>query len=85
MGEEGTAYVAILRRADDQAAPSWNEVQNLRDGRERLGYNPAMESKDISIEDWRAVKAHDNFVPERISKALKLPAKGGDRAALARL
>ena len=85
MGEDGTAYVAILQRADSQPAPAWDDVQNLRDGRERHGYNPAMETKNISIEDWQAVKAHNNFVPERISKTLRLPAKGGDRAALARL
>jgi hypothetical protein len=60
-------------------------IKHLRDGRERLGYNPAQKSKDISIEDWNAVKARDNFVPESTRSQLKLPVKGGDRAALARL
>ena len=85
MGEDGTAYVAILRRGDGQPAPSWDNVKHVRDGRERLGYNPAMENRGISLEDWQAVKARDNFVPEKVPKALKLQAKGGDRAALARL
>ena len=60
-------------------------IKHLRDGRERLGYNPAQESKEISVEDWIAVKARDNFVPESTRSQLELPVKGGDRAALARL
>lgn len=85
MGPDGSAYVTILCRADSQPAPSWDQVEHLRDGRERLGYNPAMETKETTFEDWQAVKAPDNFVPESTQKQLKLPVKGGDRAALARL
>lgn len=77
--------MTILCRADGEAAPKWEKIQHLRDGRERLGYNPARDSKDISYEDWLAVKARDNFVPESTSRKLELPVKGGDRAALARL
>ena len=44
-----------------------------------------METKETTFEDWQAVKAQDNFVPESTEKLLKLPIKGGDRAALARL
>ena len=44
-----------------------------------------MEIKDITIEDWEAVRARDEFVPEQTGDRLRLSAKGGDRAALARL
>ena len=85
MGPDGSAYVTVLCRSDDQPAPTWEKVEHLRDGRERLGQNPAIETKEITFEDWQAVKARDNFVPESTEKRLKLPVKGGDRAALARL
>jgi hypothetical protein len=85
LGPDGTAYATVLCRWDGSAAPDWETVKNLRDGRERLGHNPAVESRDISIEDWKAVKARDNFVPEQVPDRLRLPARGGDRAALARL
>ena len=85
IGPEGSAYVTILCRADGQRVPRWEMIKNLRDGRERLGYNPAQDSKDVSIEDWNAVKARENFVPESTRDKLSLPVKGGDRAALARL
>ena len=85
LGPDGTAYATVLSRADGQAAPEWEQVEHLRDGRERLGYNPATEARDVSSEDWQAVKAMDNYVPTETAKRVKLPARGGDRAALARL
>ena len=85
LGPDNTAYATILARADNKPAPKWEDIEFLRDGRERLGYNPAFENKAITYEDWMAVKAHDEFVEEDTSKRLKLPRKGGDRAALARL
>ena len=85
MGPDGTAYVTILSRADRKVSPHWEQIKHLRDGRERQGNNPATDVKDISYEDWQAVKAQDEFVPEQTGKQLKLPVKGGDRAALARL
>ena len=85
MGPDGTAYVTIISRARLTPTPKWEEIEHLRDGRERLGYNPALESKDITIEDWRAVKARDEFIPDKTGERLRLTAKGGDRAALARL
>lgn len=85
IGPEGSAYVTILCRADGQTVPRFEMIKHLRDGRERLGYNPAKESKDITVEDWHAVRARDNFVPDSTRKQLKLPVKGGDRAALAGL
>ena len=85
MGPDGTAYVTILSRADRKPAPHWEQNKHLRDGKERLGHNPATEVKDISFEDWQAVKARDEFVPERTGEQLRLPVRGGDRAALAKL
>jgi len=85
LGPDGTAYVTILSRADDKPARKWKDIEHLRDGRERMGYNPAFENKGITHEDWLSVKAHDEFVEEQTEKRLKLPVKGGDRAALARL
>jgi len=60
-------------------------VEHVRDGRERLAHNPATETREVSFEDWEAVKANDNFVPVETVKRLRLAARGGDRAALARL
>ena len=78
-------FVGLLVRADDQPAPKWEEIEHRRDGRERLGYNPAFENRGISHEDWLSVKAHDEYVEVDTEKKLRLPVKGGDRAALARL
>ncbi|KAK3705096.1 hypothetical protein LTR37_013463 [Vermiconidia calcicola] len=85
MDPDGDAYVTVLCRADGEPAPSWDTIKYLRDGRERLAHNPAVESKEVSVEDWQAVKARDNFIPEQVPQRLRLPVKGGDRAALARL
>ncbi|KXT08447.1 hypothetical protein AC579_5612 [Pseudocercospora musae] len=87
LGSQGTASVLILRRSDGKSALAWDEVKNVRDGRERLGYNPAAgEIRDISVEDLEAVRAKAEFtLAEDSVKRLQLPMKGGDRAALARL
>lgn len=85
MGPDGTAYATVLCRHDQRSAPSWREVEHLRDGRERLAHNPALETKETTFEDWQAVKAPDNFVLEHTEGRLRLPKKGGDRAALSRL
>ena len=85
LGPDGSAYVTILCRANGQTAPTWEQVEHVRDGRERLGHNPATGTKDISFEDWQAVKAQDNVISDSIRKRLNFPVKGGDRAALARL
>ena len=75
----------ILCRSDSQAAPSWGEIEHLRDGRERLAYNPAVEMRDITLEDLQAVVAREGDRLEDSAPRLKLPRKGGDRVALARL
>ncbi|EME78190.1 uncharacterized protein MYCFIDRAFT_89322 [Pseudocercospora fijiensis CIRAD86] len=87
LGSQGTASVLILRRSDGKSALAWDEVKNVRDGRERLGYNPAAgEIRDISVEDLEAVRAKVEFtLADDSVKRLQLPVKGGDRAALARL
>ena len=64
LGPDGTAYVTIICRADQRPAPKWEEIKHLRDGRERLGYNPALENRGITHEDWESVKANDEFVTE---------------------
>lgn len=84
-GTDGTISVFVLGRADGKPAPAWETIQYLRDGRERLGHNPAVEVKDITSEDLEAVKADKEFVSDQAAKKLELRKKGGDRAALARL
>lgn len=83
-GPHDIASILILERSDGRAALTWEEVRDVRDGRERLGYNPAVETKKICAEDVQAVQAPSHFVPENQTQR-HLPAKGGDRAALARL
>lgn len=81
----GTVTVTILARSDDRKALSWDEVQNVRDGRERLGYNPAADMRGISQEDLQSVSSREEFRSGETLKRLRLPVKGGDRTALARL
>lgn len=83
-GPDGVATVAILRRSDGRPALAWSDVENVRDGRERLGYNPAAETRDITGEDLAAVRSRAEFTLDDVTQ-LQLPLKGGDRAALARL
>lgn len=85
LGPEGTAYVTVLCRSDGQPAPEWEKIENLRDGRERLGHNPATDIREMMYEDWVAVKARDNFISKDVVNRLRLARRGGDRAALARL
>ena len=59
-------------------------MKHVRDGRERLGYNPAVEMRGITREDLDAVRARADSTSDDV-RHLKLPIKGGDRAALARL
>jgi len=77
--------VVILSRSDGRPAPTWDEIVNVREGRERLGYNPAVEIRDISKEDLYAVQARrgDRLGQDVVRSRLRV--KGGDRAALARL
>lgn len=75
----------MLCRSDGRAAPDWSEIENVRDGRERLGYNPVVEMRAIAREDLDAVKGSGEFESNKLVRQLRLRVKGGDRAALARL
>lgn len=87
--DEYSAAVVILCRADGGSAPAYGDIEHLRDGRERLGYNPAREERNIDREDLEAVRtrAGDRMLEGRAGEVerMKLPLKGGDRAVLARL
>ncbi|KAM3425275.1 hypothetical protein BST61_g7223 [Cercospora zeina] len=83
-GREDVTSVVIISRSDERAAVKWEEVEHVRDGRERLGYNPATTTRKVCVEEVEAVRARVEFVPEA-QQRLQLPVKGGDRAALARL
>jgi len=76
----------VLCRSDGVSAPVYKDVRHLRDGRERLGYNPAEETiKDLG---WRmeGVKSREgDRMPVTGAGELQLTTRGGDRAALARL
>jgi hypothetical protein len=73
-----------LSRADGADPPKWKDVEHKQDGKYRLGYNPATEDGEISIEDFEAVQA---IAPKRNEKGggLGFQRKGGDRAMLAKL
>jgi hypothetical protein len=73
-----------LSRADKDSIPQWKEVEHRQDGKHRLGYNPATETKEISREDFEAVRASGKASGE-VKGLDQFPRKGGDRAALARL
>ena len=83
---EGQAVTVVLGRSDGQAAPKHEEIQHLRDGRERLGYNPAKEA--IQEIGWRmegVMSREGDRMPIAGAGELQLARRGGDRAALARL
>lgn len=83
---EGQAVTLVLRRSDGQAAPKYQDIQHLRDGRERLGYNPAKEA--IQQIGWRVegvMSREGDRMPVVGAGELQVSRRGGDRAALARL
>lgn len=84
-GEDGRTSVVILSRSDGRPAADWRDIRMIRDGRERLGYNPAMETREISREDWDSVRSRVEFRPDDPGTEARLRVKGGDKAALARL
>lgn len=71
-----------LCRADSNSIPKWEDVEYKQDGKHRLGYNPVLETKDISQEDLEAVRAEG--IKRRLG-TVEFKRIGGDRAALARL
>jgi hypothetical protein len=70
-----------LKRSDGKSTPKWQDVKHRQDGKYRLGYNPATDSKDIHQEDLDAVKARRKGQDK--SKAF-FGREGGDRAVLER-
>jgi hypothetical protein len=76
----------VLSRSDGQSAPKYQDIQHLRDGRERLGYNPATEA--IQEIGWRmegVVSREGDRMTTSGGGELQLTRRSGDRAALARL
>jgi hypothetical protein len=76
----------VLSRSDGQSAPKYQDIQHLRDGRERLGYNPAKEA--IQEIGWRmegVMSREGDRMPTTGEGELQISRRGGDRAALARL
>ena len=73
-----------LTRADANPIPTWKEVQYKQDGKHRLGYNPAVETREISQEEFEAVRASEKTYKET-DNWTQFNRKGGDRAALAKL
>jgi hypothetical protein len=80
----GTIAVVSLSRSDGASAPAYEAVRNLRDGRERLGHNPAEGPQEIG---WRmeGVKSREGDRLLFADRGLRLASQNGDRAALARL
>lgn len=73
-----------LGRADAQDIPKWEDVEHKQDGKFRLRYNPAKETKDTFLEDFEAVRAAGKK-RNKIAERLQFKRVGGDRAALAKL
>ena len=73
-----------MSRADAKNVPEWKEVEHKQDGKHRLGYNPASETREVSQEDFDGVRA-SGPPSGRTEKWHSFKRKGGDRAALARL
>ncbi|KAM0715127.1 hypothetical protein Q7P37_009592 [Cladosporium fusiforme] len=87
--DEPGATVLILCRSDGQKAPAYASIKHLRDGRERLGYNPVEEMREIDREDLEAIGTREGdrmlVGGAEATDRTKLASRGGDRAALARL
>ena len=73
-----------MSRADGKGVPEWKEIEHKQDGKHRLGYNPATETRDVSQEDFEAVIASGNK-DKGSDNHTQFQRKGGDRAALAKL
>ncbi|KAJ5278669.1 hypothetical protein N7478_004041 [Penicillium angulare] len=61
MGLGGATVVTILGRADNDVAPLLSKIQDQVDGRQRLGYNPAMEVREVDAGDFEAVRSRKSF------------------------
>ncbi len=82
QGQFGQSFE--LSRADAKGVPDWKDIEHKQDGRHRLGYNPATETRDISEEDLQAVRASGQG-QEGTEYQTHFHRKGGYNAALAKL
>lgn len=71
-----------LSRSDGKEIPKWQDVKHRQDGRHRLGYNPAQDSRDIYQEEFECVKASSSRKGNKENGQFKR--EGGDRAILDR-
>lgn len=71
-----------LSRVDGDKAPKWKDVHYKQDGKHRLGYNPATETREVSQEDFEAVRASGKGKQKDNGKHFER--HGGDRAILRR-
>lgn len=72
-----------LSRSDGKGVPKWQDVKHRQDGRHRLGYNPAKETRELYQEEFETVKAASKGNKIRSSGSL-FEREGGDRAVLER-
>lgn len=70
-----------LSRVGQADVPKWKDIEYRQDGKHRLRYNPASDTKEISQEDLEAVRA----IGKKHQSQVKFKKLGGDRAALAKL
>ena len=73
-----------ISRADSKPIPSWQEVEHKQDGKHRIGYNPAAETREISQEDFQTVKANSKRYNGG-ANAIQFPWTGGAKAGLSKL
>ena len=79
---ESSGHGFEVSRADGQSVPRWKDVEHRQDGRHRLGYNPAVENREIYQEEFEAVQAS---VKDRArTRSARFDREGGDRAILNR-
>ena len=86
----GTVTVQIsnesfeLKRIGSSEVPKWEDIKHKHDGKDRLGYNPATETREIVEEDFSAVKAYLDGKSDG-DNSVQLKKRGGDRSMLAKL
>lgn len=83
--KDNRGRIIELKRADENSVPGWDDVKYRQDGKHRLGYNPAAETKEISQEDFDAVRGSGQQQEGSSQTRTRFDRRGGDRAALSRL
>lgn len=72
-----------LSRSDGNDVPKWEDVEHRQDGKHRLGYNPASETRELYREDFQAVRASGKD-SKGGAIANEFKKEGGDKAVLNR-